>query len=646
MKPTLHRALLMSALVFLLEASRQPVIAAEFHQPHPDAEIVRLSFVQGDVRVSEGKSGKVDLEGSWVQAAAGLSITKGFTIVTGTGRAEIEFENGWAAYLADNSTLEFQTLNSFEEMPDTELVLLSGTLTAFFKPVLGETLYVNGVEFYAQSDLRFDSFLDGFSVTREELASNTVPGRLFDFLPPPPPSDVYIGRDVISGKWPDSEARAEWNDWASAAESERNARLAQAEKASGLSVPIPGLADLYAEGEFFECAPYGKCWEPRSETVKQPEEQPRGVSATFDGVATEQSANLPPAASQIVGFPGTTKHEHFTRRGVNADCGITLESIDRDPVTGVEKVVGRLDEQPAPWNSAVCHAGSFIYLPRHGYVWVAGKKHHHNPCQYVKFHGKYGTVPWHPLDVKGKTPLNLTHGILMASGRVSGTREVIKVNMNEKVETLNSVPREFQHPAEHLPTAVARPRIEGHFIDFAGATPRILTLNHGNSSGPPLKVAVGDVPITYDYARHSFVLQPPGSAAHVESPVVIARVNSYGGIRGSGAGLSGGPLSGTSGSRGGGGVVAGGSRSFGGGHSSGAGGSGGSGFSGGSHAGGSGGGHSGGGGFSGGGGGHSGGGGYSGGGGGSYSGGGEHSGGGVGNAGGGGAGGGGGARPR
>jgi hypothetical protein len=31
-------------------------------------------------------------------------------------------------------------------------------------------------------------------------------------------------------------------------------------KASGLTSPIPGLADMDGQGTFFKCPPYGTCW--------------------------------------------------------------------------------------------------------------------------------------------------------------------------------------------------------------------------------------------------------------------------------------------------------------------------------------------------------------------------------------------------
>src|SRR5215472_12408095 len=49
--------------------------------------------------------------------------------------------------------------------------------------------------------------------------------------------------------------------WVSGRQTHRNAVTAAALKASGLSSPIPGLADLYKHGTFFSCEPYGTCWE-------------------------------------------------------------------------------------------------------------------------------------------------------------------------------------------------------------------------------------------------------------------------------------------------------------------------------------------------------------------------------------------------
>jgi hypothetical protein len=83
MKPTLHRVLRILAVAFYLAVSSLSAVAGPSHN---SPEIVRLSYAEGDIRVSEGASGKVTLNGPWSVAAAGLPIEGGFTIATGTGR--------------------------------------------------------------------------------------------------------------------------------------------------------------------------------------------------------------------------------------------------------------------------------------------------------------------------------------------------------------------------------------------------------------------------------------------------------------------------------------------------------------------------------------------------------------------------------
>jgi len=59
---------------------------------------VRISWVQGDVRLSRGDGKHTDLNRPWEQAQGGELLEQGFAVATGNGRAEIEFEDGSAAY--------------------------------------------------------------------------------------------------------------------------------------------------------------------------------------------------------------------------------------------------------------------------------------------------------------------------------------------------------------------------------------------------------------------------------------------------------------------------------------------------------------------------------------------------------------------
>ena len=226
---------------------------------------------------------------------------------------------------------------------------------------------------------------------------------------------------------------AAWDAWVD----ERVTARAQAEaammKASGLTEPIPGLADMQGQGEFFECAPYGTCWEPtaadeedQSDSATRETQSDVTPSAKWPepaAIAQSPGAAAAPASSSIVAqqqAPGaaTANTAHPTDlfdRSVMFQCSPDyLDTVvERDRVTGEEHVISRrlmhrdqILGTERPW-WAVCHAGSWI--PRgHRYVWVVGhRRHHHPPIHWVKQGRNIAFVPRHPLDVRGKSPLNL-----------------------------------------------------------------------------------------------------------------------------------------------------------------------------------------------------------------------------------------------
>ena len=80
---------------------------ASLHPKEVYPQIVRLSLVQGDVRVAVGKQKGQPEMSPWVQAAANMPLESGFSVVTGKGRAEIEFEDASTMYLGENSALTF-----------------------------------------------------------------------------------------------------------------------------------------------------------------------------------------------------------------------------------------------------------------------------------------------------------------------------------------------------------------------------------------------------------------------------------------------------------------------------------------------------------------------------------------------------------
>ena len=141
-------------------------------------QIVRLSLVEGDVRVSRGKEGEHATGGAWGEAVANLPIESGFSLVTGTGRAEIEFEDASTVYLGDNSVLAFNELTTTGGVPHTELTLVSGTATLHVQlPSPGESFILSTpagqvtVRYGVASFIRVNSYLDAMSITPRQASA-------------------------------------------------------------------------------------------------------------------------------------------------------------------------------------------------------------------------------------------------------------------------------------------------------------------------------------------------------------------------------------------------------------------------------------------------------------------------------------------
>src|SRR5271165_405147 len=90
--------------LFLLLLSTTPLAFASDDRNERE---VRLTLIQGDVRLSRGNGNHNDLNKPWEEAQPGELIQTGFALATADGRAEISFEDGSAVYLAENSLLLF-----------------------------------------------------------------------------------------------------------------------------------------------------------------------------------------------------------------------------------------------------------------------------------------------------------------------------------------------------------------------------------------------------------------------------------------------------------------------------------------------------------------------------------------------------------
>src|ERR1700733_13258288 len=389
-----------------------------------DPEIVRVSYIQGDVRFSRGDAKGPNLEKDWEQAAVNLPILKNYSLATGNGRAEIEFEYGSVVYLAENSVLLFDTVSVTNGVPVTELELISGTATFSMHAIAGERFELSTatdrVVFPGTSYMRVDSYLDAIALTPQVNGNMAATSGLVKMVKGQP-NFYRDGLAIQPGATDQSGTPADWDAWVDARVKQRDADTAAALKASGLPGFIPGLTDMYKGGTFFACPPYGTCWEPKQlpaakapasgtaaangqtkpvnaaggnfvvaafhGDVQQAGSQQTGAQQSAPPVAGASSTSgtnptqaptptQAPAQPQAVVLPPQKPifSEYYEPLG---DCPVTeLDTLtETDPVTGKETIVdqtivgGPVVGEPIwwprdPWTWGLCHSGFWAHVPR------------------------------------------------------------------------------------------------------------------------------------------------------------------------------------------------------------------------------------------------------------------------------------------
>ena len=540
------------------------------------AQVVRISLVEGDVRIARGEQNEKPAGPVWEKATSDLPLETGFSLVTGAGRAEIELENASTIYLGENSVLTFNDLHTQSGISHTEVALLSGTVTLHIRPlVAGETFILRTptdeltTRFPNKSYLRITSYTDAIGISGQD-------GGVLH-LQPTGDEKMFSGQTLffragVKVNAPTMESGTEfveWDKWVADRVEQRRAAMTEVMKAAGLSSPIPGLAEMQGQGRFFECKPYGTCWEPN---VADDDNQASTRSPRFRSPAGED-AGLPAHLVQAsflktTGTPGTAAAQSSSTQSLIGPWDeepyfpcmpLALRyRVVRDPVTGKERVVAtQLDTHLYSYRWGVCHAGSWIHH-RHHYVWVVGRRIHHiEPVRWVKSGHTVAFVPLHPYDVKGRPPINQKEEVFAVNNKNGLSIEKVRLDPGRSVEYLKEPPREFRTAyLRPLPGAEV-PHMESHMMKDFFARDKTVA---GKTSG---------VPLHFDPKSESFMIAREitkgGKAVTVTAPVsnrfgnLQARSGSYTGSHGSSAGGGtsrgggGGTSSGGGGSRGGGG---------------------------------------------------------------------------------------------
>jgi hypothetical protein len=496
--------------------------SADYIEP----QIVRLTYVEGDVRLSAG-DGKGAIGKNWVQAQSGIVIEQGYTVATGAGRAEIELEDESVIDLAANSTLLFEELDVYRA-PLTKVLLVNGTATIDVQPLPSGVFELEVPDSTRltitppeAAFLRVDSYVDGMAVTpqRDTAATNDEYSKV----------QVQAGQTILyrgtSTPVVDSSAPAppdEFDQWVQNRAALRQSDLAAALKASGLSEPVPGLVELYKAGSFSSCAPYGTCWQPaapaesslqspppaapQNEPLTAPPNQPQS-SPSAPGLANQSPANLPPK-------PPAQTYSYTIR-----PCVSQTETLDHVWDPKKKKWVEQYQySEPPYWDWTLCRAGSWIHRG-HGFVLVLHKKkphHHHPPVCWVRVGGKTGFVPRNPADKKGKPPINLKYGLFVPSGKPNRPAKLVQVDSSQKLQLLDDPPKNFREILPRLPAA-QRPVIESRTLAEREA---------------PAKSSVGTVApkekktaIAYDYGKSRFTGSGLASSGSAGKSALVAKLD-------------------------------------------------------------------------------------------------------------------------
>jgi FecR protein len=547
------------------------------HKTYPQS--VRLSLVDGDVRVSRGKPGVKATGEAWEKAEVNLPIEGGFSLVTGNGaRVEIEFEDASTMYLGENSVLSFGQLTSKDGVTHSAVELVSGTLSVNVRPTKDSWYRVTtptdrvDVPYPDFAFLRVNSYLDGMTVTTLDKTKMQLGKAAVDEAA----GHTTVFRSGlmqnVAGNRRGPGGLTVWDVWVAERVAARGTAMAEAMKQSGVGAPVAGLADLEGQGHFFDCAPYGRCWEPENGWAQTASAPATVIEAAAVQTGSAQTVNGGALAGQqaqqpLQTRPGTTaqtpyEDDYFPCADRMFPDWWLRNSYTRPGLYPAGYLYGR------PWEWAVCHTGSWIHQNRR-YVWVAERhRHHHVPVRWVKVNGKTAYVPVHPKDVKGQPPINLKNGLFGVKTEDTDKRSVERIAYNPAapVKVLTAMPKEFEKPTFAPLRAAEAPKVEARYVSQAFM------------SGAHMRMAPGPE-ISFDHKSQSFVVNHQemqgGKSVSVAQALGGGPAAAHGG--GSmgpshGGGGSSGGSGGGGASHGGGGSSGGGSSGGGGGHSSGGGG--------------------------------------------------------------------------
>jgi hypothetical protein len=430
------RKLIPSILAILMSSLFLGAYPANADSSH--ARIIRLSLVQGDVRFARVTHSDplADSAAVWETAGLNLPIRQGYVLATDNGRAEVEFENGAVAFLKENTVLEFYDLSLKDSALTTRLVLRQGSTSFYVNPVGGDYFSVTGGDFTVEADhrssFRVDNYDDGSTLETYQGHVSVLHNKNTTRLEKGQSLSLKAGDDssLSVGRLPDED---DFDRWVSGRIESVSTATTAALQYTGSPYSAPGFADLYTYGAFSNCGAYGYGW------------RPFGVGYGWSPFTNGQWIMDPTFGYTWASYqPWGWAPYHYGGWLFDASCG------------------GWFYSPPLLYGYPGYGFGSGRRFQRG--VHPPQPIYHPVTAVFVRQGGTTGIVPMHPLDQKGKTPLNLERGVFSNVGTKGATAQVIPVGHGQKWETLKSPPREGLSGslvAAAPPTRVSRSVVAG-----------------------------------------------------------------------------------------------------------------------------------------------------------------------------------------
>src|SRR5215472_11449431 len=422
---------------------------------------IPLGFVRAGVRSPAQTHGAplADSGAAWETAQLNLPIRHGYVVATDNGRAEIEFENGTLAFLNDNTVLQFYDLSLKDGALITRLVLRQGSASFHVNPVSDDYFSVTGGDFTVETNgratFRLDNFDDGSSVQDFAGRLTVLHKEQTTFLEKGQSLSMNAGDDS-SVKIGRIAERDEFDRWVAGQVDTVSAATVATTQYTSSPYYAAGFGSLYQYGSWFSCGGHGYGWRPFGAGF--------GWSPFTDGQwILDPGFGWTWASFQPWGWAPY----HYGGWLFDSGCGGWFYS---PPL-----LYGYYPGVPIRRFPPVVHPPRPIFHPV--------------TAVFVRNSGKVGIVPMHPLDGKGKNPLNLQHGVFATAGSKIANEQVIVAGAGQKWETLKSAPKDAL--TSNLAPTAPPTRVSRTVLEGASGT-RIVSTNKDSS-------------IAYDPKEHRFI---------------------------------------------------------------------------------------------------------------------------------------------